>query len=234
MNGEMIAELLEVIDVINLNSNSRVLVLSAKGEYFCAGADINWLNESMQLETDENVNDALQLANLLKKLNSLSVTTIAKINGSAFGGGIGLICCCDRAIAAESAEFTFPETFLGLIPATILPYIINAVGVKQARNMLLSACVINSKLACQTGLVHQVVKDEGLDKAVNDCLSRFRQTAPDTTKALKNKLLELEGLLDLDIENTARLLASVRKMKEARAGVNAFLTHTKVPWNDKR
>jgi len=233
LNPEMIAELHDAFDTINLDPNSRLMVLSGEGKYFCAGADINWLKESMQLEEDENVNDALQLANLLKKLNSLTVTTMAKVNGSAFGGGIGLICCCDRVIAAESAEYTFSETLLGLLPATILPYIVNSVGVKQARNILLSSCVINAEMASQIGMVHEVVKDELLDEFLNSSLSRFKLTAPDITKVLKNELLELEGLKDLDVERTAKSLASVRRRKEAIEGVNAFFQKRKAGWVDK-
>ncbi|VAW65094.1 Methylglutaconyl-CoA hydratase [hydrothermal vent metagenome] len=229
-NEQMVTDLHVIFERISQDKNARLLVISGAGDVFCAGADLNAMAGYADLTTEENFNSALQLALLLDKLNQLPVTTIAKVNGPAMGGGVGLLCCCDIVIAAHSAVFSLSELRLGLLPATILPYVINATGVRQARYMALSGKVFNVERALQLGLVHESVEAYHLDAEVEQCIGKLLRTAPEASVKCKQLLLASQRLTEQDIEQSARLLADIRQTPEAQAGIMAFLNHTTPPW----
>ncbi len=229
-NAQMIDELHRIFDQISQDKNARLLVISGAGKVFCAGADLNAMTRYAEPGAEENFNSALQLALLLDKLNRLGVTTIAKVNGAAMGGGLGLLCCCDIVIAAHSAIFSLSELRLGLLPATILPYVINAIGVRQARYMALSGKTFDIERALQLGLVHESVVDYHLDAELEQCMEKILHTAPEASVKCKKLLLTSQCLTEQEIEQSARLLAEIRQTAEAQAGIMAFLKHTTPPW----
>jgi len=230
-DDEVISLLINALEHVKLDTDVRALCLSAAGTTFSAGADLGWMKRMAQLSYDENVEDARHLARLMSTLDNLPVPTIAKVQGAAFGGAIGLIACCDIAIASQTASFCLSEVKLGLSPATISPYVINAMGARRCRQLFLTAERFDAGQAEAWGLVHRTVSHEELDDAVTSTLSLIKHTGPKASQATK-QLIKDVSLGELDTtEYTAKLIAELRVSEEGQAGLGAFFDKQPPPWN---
>ena len=233
-NDTMIRELSDVFDDISGRQDIRVVVLSGKGKSFCAGADLNWMRSLVNASRDENERDALRLADLMRELNYLSKPTIARINGAAFGGGVGLIAACDITLAVEGASFGLTEARLGLAPAVISPYVIRRIGETYARRYFLSAERFDSHKAYDIGLVQQTVSEDLLDDSVEDNIRQLLKSGPLAVSNCKKLVFDIAGH-DADSQKitdlkTARLIARLRVSAEGQEGLTAFLDKRKPGW----
>lgn len=234
-NEAMIGDLHDAFRVIGQRSDVRVMILRAEGASFSAGADANWMRKFATMSRDENMADALALAAMLDALNSLNKPTIAAVNGAAFGGGVGLIACCDVAVAVKSAAFSLSEVRLGLIPATISPYVIAAIGARQARRWFTSAERFDARRAQEIGLLHEVVEDAAaLDACLDDLIRAYLGNGPQAVVAAKDLVFAVAGrpLDDALMEETARYIADRRISAEGQEGLDAFLNKRKSRWRE--
>lgn len=231
-NETLISELTAALAALEADAAVRVVVLAGLGKSFCAGADLNWMKKMAGYGPAENLADAQALAQMLRTLYGLGKPTIARIHGAAFGGGVGLAACCDIAIAAVEATFALSEARLGLIPATISPYVIEAIGARQARRYFLTAERFEAAEAYRIGLVHDIVPASQLDDRVNEMLGALLLAGP-------NAQLECKALIrgvahrsiDADvIAGTAQHIAKVRASPEGKEGVAAFLGKRSPAW----
>jgi methylglutaconyl-CoA hydratase len=228
-NAELIAALSRQLHELAI-ARPRVLVLGGDGPLFCAGADAQWMAQSGNQGWDTNYADALAMAGLLEALNALPFPVIARVQGGAYGGGIGLLACCDAVIAAEDAKFSFGEVRLGIAPATIAPYVIAKIGVSAARDMFLSAAHFDATRALQLGLLHEVVPEAELDIAVDSRIERYTGNSPAALAATKRLIGEIASIQPGLREATARLIAELRASDEGREGLAAFQEKRKPYW----
>jgi methylglutaconyl-CoA hydratase len=209
----------------------RAVVLAANGRSFSAGADLHWMRRMATYSYDQNLADARQLAGLLGTLNTLAKPTIAKVQGPALGGGVGLVACCDVAVAAETATFALSEVKLGLIPAVISPYVIQALGERQARRYFLTAERFDAWEAHRIGLVHQVVAVDQLDARISQLCQALLANSPAALAAAKDLVHTVGQSPDeATIEDTAQRIARIRASSEGREGVAAFLEKRRPAW----
>jgi methylglutaconyl-CoA hydratase len=212
----------------------RVVVLTGAGRSFSSGADMGWMRSMIGYSEGENIEDALKLAELMSTLNALPKPTIARINGHAFGGGVGLVCCCDIAIAAEDARFALSEVRLGLVPAVISPYVIDAIGVRHARRFFLTAEPIPARKARRVGMIHEIAKGGNLDAAVEDQLEMLLKGGPVALRECKALIHMVDGhTLASDQalrRRTAELIAQLRIAEEGQEGLSAFLEKRTPEW----
>jgi methylglutaconyl-CoA hydratase len=230
----LIANLTETFVALDDERDVRVVVLAGAGRSFCAGADLNWMKRMAAFGHEENLRDATALAAMLRALYALSKPTIARVHGAAYGGGVGLIAACDIAIAAPDATFALTEAKLGLIPATIGPYVIEAIGARQARRYFLTAERFGAADALRIGLVHEIVAQPQLDARIDDFIATLRTAGP--AAQLECKAL-IRGVahrpIDADvISGTAGHIAAVRASAEGKEGVAAFLGKRRPAWLD--
>lgn len=233
-NAEVIAALTHALQAADRDERVRVIVLTGAGKSFSAGADLNWMKSMASYSEDENLDDSLKLAELMQVLDNTRTPTIARVNGHVFGGGVGLITCCDIAIVVESAKFALSEVKLGLVPAVISPYVIAAIGERHARRFFLTAEAMVAPVAQQIGLVHEVVPARELDAAVEKEIELLLQGGPEAQAAAKHLVREVCHA-DTDAENhlkqtTAKLIAQVRVSAEGQEGLSAFLEKRKPRW----
>lgn len=231
-NAQMIAELTEMLGCLGRDPMVRAVVLKGEGKSFSAGADLEWMKRMASFGPDENLADAEALARLMRDLNSLPKPTIARVHGPAFGGGVGLVACCDIAVASETASFCLSEVRLGLIPAVISPYVIAAIGVRAARRWFLTAERFSAAEAEKAGLVHQVTAPGALDDAVEALLALLRTGAPGAQAAAKDLISAVAGRLPTAelIADTAHRIAILRAGPEGREGIAAFLEKRPPAW----
>lgn len=209
------------------------VVLKGDSKAFSAGADLNWMKRAANYTPEENKQDALNLARMLEKLNTLPQTTIACVQGTAMGGGFGLVCCCDMVIADEKAVFSLSEVKLGLIPATIGPYVIAAIGQRQARRFFQTGERFDGKEAYHIGLVHKLTsRPEDMDYQLHLVLGDLQKNGPMAMRKSKELCLNLvqKNVTPEIIAYTAQLIADVRATDEAQEGLNAFLEKRKAAW----
>jgi methylglutaconyl-CoA hydratase len=231
-NDTLIAELTDTLVALDGDEGVRAVVLAGAGKSFCAGADLNWMKKMAGHGHAENLADANALAHMLRTLYGLSKPTIARVHGAAMGGGVGLVACCDIAIAAQEATFAFSEGKLGLIPATIAPYVIEAIGARQARRYFVTAERFTAAEAFRIGLVHDIVPAVELDARINELLGSLLFVGP--RAQLECKAL-IRGVAHRPIDakviaGTAAHIAAVRASQEGRDGVAAFLGKRAAPW----
>lgn len=231
----LIGELLEALQRLASDDSVRVVVLRAAGKSFSAGADLNWMRRMADYDETQNRADAMQLAELMRCLNTLPRVTVARVQGAAFGGGVGLIACCDIALASENARFSLSEVRLGLIPAVISPYVVRAIGERAARRYMLSAERFDAAEARRLGLVHEVVAADHLDTRLEALLDILTQAGPAAQAAAKDLVLAVTGkpIESALIEDTASRIAAIRASREGREGVAAFLEKRKPDWVDE-
>lgn len=227
-----IAELTTALQELAEDDAVRVVVLTGAGRSFSAGADLNWMRRTASYSEKENLRDANALAELMKVLNELSKPTVARVNGAALGGGTGLVSCCDIVVASTDASFGTTEVRLGIIPAVIGPYVVAAIGSRQARRLMLTGERITAEEAARIGLVHEVVAPDRLDAMVETIVSHLSKGGPHAIAAAKRLVHDLsarpidQGLID----ETAREIATLRTSPEAREGLGAFLEKRKPGW----
>lgn len=230
LNDELINALLSELNSLKKDKSIRIVVLTGAENSFCSGADINSMRDIVARDYLANKDDALQLARLLNSLFLLPQVTVARINGSAFGGALGLIACCDIAITSSDARFAFTEVKLGLVPAIISPYIVNAIGSRSSKQFFLSAKIFDGYTAQNIGLIHQVVSARDLDNSVKkevELLLAGGPVALQRCKALCNEYTNITEQLILD---TAELIAKIRVSEEGQEGLNAFLEKRQPNW----
>ncbi len=210
----------------------RVIVLCGEGRHFSAGADLNWMQRASQADEAWNLADARRFAALLQRIDTCAKPTVARIQGAALGGGFGLACVCDIAIAAADASFAVSEARFGILPAVIGPYVVNAVGRRQARRLALSTRRIGAAEALAIGLVHEVVAADALDDAVQRTLAELLQGGPNAQREIKQLFaaLEVGPVTPEVVELTARTISRVRATDEARQGFAAFMAKQPAPW----
>ena len=228
----LIADLTATFVALDADDSIRAVVLAGAGKSFCAGADLHWMKRMAGYSDTENLADAHGLAAMLRALYGMAKPTIARVHGAARGGGVGLVACCDIAVAAREATFALSEAKLGLIPATVGPYVIEAIGARQARRYFLTAERFDAAEAFRIGLVHDVVPAVALDPRINELLGALLAAGP--RAQLECKAL-IRGVahrpIDEDIvKGTAEHIAAVRASPEAREGVAAFLGKRKPAW----
>lgn len=228
----LISELSAELNRLQADPAVRVVVLAAAGKSFSAGADLNWMRRMAGYSQPENFQDAMVLADLMYTLDGLAKPTLAKVQGAAYGGGVGLVACCDIAIAAETASFRLSEVALGLIPAVISPYVVNAIGERQARRYFITAERFSAAEAQRMGLVHQVVAPEALDRRVEQLFKTLADNGPAAMIAAKKLARAVSrGPIDAAMrEDTARRIAEIRASAEGREGLTAFLDKRKPAW----
>jgi methylglutaconyl-CoA hydratase len=229
----MIAELTQALAEIEASPRLRAVVLLGAGESFCAGADLAWMERMAGFSYEENVADARALARLLQALAALGKPTIARVHGPAYGGGVGLVACCDIAVAAAEATFALSEAKLGLIPATIGPYVIEAIGARAARRYFVTAERFDAAEAYRIGLVHDIVPSlESLDERVNELLGHLMVAGPHAQAGAK-ALVRAVAHRPIDERvsaDTAERIAAIRASDEAREGIAAFLGRRSPAW----
>lgn len=217
---------------LEANESVRVVILAASGRSFSAGADLAWMRRMADYTREENLTDALGLAELMRTLATLRKPTIAAVQGAAYGGGVGLVACCDVAIASRRAAFCLSEVKLGLIPAVISPYVVEAMGPRAARRYFQSAEAFNADEAHRLGLVHEVVAEEELPAAVERLAAALLANGPHAMAAAKELVARvasgpIDGAL---IRDTAERIADTRASAEGKEGLSAFLEKRKPAW----
>lgn len=228
----MIAELTGALRRLDRDSSVRAIVLAGAGKSFCAGADLNWMREMATYSPAQNLADANALARMLVALNRMSKPTIARVHGPAYGGGVGLVACCDIALGTPEATFALSEARLGLIPATIGPYVVDAIGARAARRYFVTGERFGAGEAHRLGLLHEVAAMPSLDARINDIIGALLITGPKAQAECKDLIRTLAGrrIEPSLIADTARRIARVRASPEAKEGVAAFLGKRKASW----
>ena len=228
----LIARLTAALLSLEADRRVRAVVLAAAGKSFSAGADLNWMQRMAGYSEAENLEDARALAGLMSTLDRLAKPTVALVQGAAFGGGVGLVACCDIAIASEAASFALSEVKLGIVPAVISPYVAAAIGQRAARRYMLTAERFSAERARALGLVHEVVPAERLEETGREILGQLAQGGPQAQAEAKDLALSLAGRpIDRElIDETAQRIARVRAGEEAREGLAAFLEKRKAAW----
>ena len=230
----LIADLDAALAACERDAPVRAVVLTGAGASFSAGADLNWMRGMAAASEEENRADSLRLAALMRRLNFLSMPTVARVNGSAYGGGVGLVACCDVAIGVEGAKFSLSEVKLGLVPAVISPYVIAAIGARHARRLFVSGEVFDAGEAARIGLLHQMVAPDALDAAVERALHFLAKGGPVAQGEAKRLALRAAGMTPesaerIDADNAA-LIARLRVSAEGQHGLAAFLDKRAPDW----
>ncbi|MDA0656338.1 MAG: enoyl-CoA hydratase/isomerase family protein [Proteobacteria bacterium] len=230
-NDVVIAELSAVLQSIADDADIRVLVLRSEGKSFSAGADLNWMKAAVSNSQAENEASAAKMAQLFHRLDSMPMPTIARVQGSAFAGGLGLVVCCDMAIGARHAKFAVTEVKLGLIPAVISPYLTAAIGPGAARRYFHTAEVFDAEEAKRIGILHEAVDLEDLDESVNGLIKAILGNAPEANAACKKLIREIGSTVDESTRaDTARRIAAIRATEEAQEGIAAFFDKRAPGW----
>jgi len=232
IDDALIARLTAVLAELDGNAAVRTVLLAANGKSFCAGADFHWMRRMAGYSQAENMADAERLGEMLRRLNGLSKPTVALVQGGSYGGGVGLVACCDIAIAAETARFSLSEVKIGLIPATISPYVVRAIGQRAARRYFITGEVIDAAEARRLGLVHEVVPAAELEAAGERMVTTLRDGGPMAQAANKELIARVaDRPVDAEmIADTARRIAEARATDEAAEGMAAFFAKRPPAW----
>ncbi|WP_049236418.1 enoyl-CoA hydratase/isomerase family protein [Moraxella canis] len=231
-NEGVISELQRAFEDLGADDEVRVVMLAGRGKSFSAGADLNWMKKAGEADLDENIADAERLAKMLQTLATLPKPTIARVHGAALGGGMGLASTCDICIASTEAKFATSEVRLGLAPSTISPYVIRAIGERQARRYFLTAERIDAQTAYHIGLAHEVCAPDELDATVDKIIQAILQGAPNA-QADSKTLIDMVAKKAVDealLTETAKHIATIRQGSEAKEGLQAFLNKRSPAW----
>lgn len=230
-NALLIAELTRAFEEVKADPSIRVVVLTGKGKSFCAGADLNWLREIIHYSFEQNLEESLQLAECLHTIFALPKPTVAMVNGTAIGGGNGLLAACDIAVAAEQAVFGLSEVKIGLVPAAISPYVMRKIGESRAREYFLTGKRIPASKAREIGLVNDVVPIEKLEDKVQELVGLLLTSGPEALARCKELIVKVPHLsLEEAKEFTARMIANLRISAEGQEGMAAFLEKRRPVW----
>ena len=231
-NDEVIAELTQAFTLLGQDAQVRAIVLAAEGPAFCAGADLNWMRRMADYTRAENLADAGCLAEMLRTIHSCLKPTIARVQGDVFAGGMGLVAACDMAVSVDTATYCLSEVKLGLIPATISPYVIRAMGTRASQRYFLTAERFSAAEAYRIGFVHEVVPTEQLDAKVDELAQALVAASPNAVRACKMLVNEVAGR-DINaalIAQTVEGIADIRSSTEGKEGVQSFLQKRKPNW----
>jgi methylglutaconyl-CoA hydratase len=231
-NETMIAEVTSAFQSLDGRDDVRAVVLAANGKAFCAGADLNWMKKMAGYSDEENRADAMRLTAMLSAIYHCNKPVIARVSGDAYAGGMGLICACDIVVALDTARFCLSEARLGLIPATIAPYVIRALGEQASRRYFTTAELFDCATALRLGLVSESVSEEQLDATVQQLADTLCANGPHAVRACKQLVQDIAGR-ELDealIADTASRIARVRASAEGREGVASFLEKRTPSW----
>jgi len=228
----VIAELRSAFDEIAGRDDVRVVVLASNGKNFSAGADLGWMKRMAEYDYQHNLEDARLLAGMLKALYELPQPTIARVQGAAFGGAVGLVSCCDMAVATERASFCLSEVKIGLIPATISPFVIRAIGERASRRYFTTAERFSSAEAHRLGLVSEIVADDQLDSAIEALIDALLANGPQAVREAKRLIGDVAGreITSEVVEQTCERIARIRVSDEGQEGLGAFLGKRKPQW----
>jgi methylglutaconyl-CoA hydratase len=231
-NETSISELALAFDELGQNELVRAIVLAANGPAFCAGADLNWMKKMAGYSQEENEADAMRLADMLRTIYYSPKPVVAKVQGDCYAGGMGLVAACDIVVASEAANFCLTEVKLGLIPATISPYVVMAIGEQASRRYFLTAERFSALEAKRLGLVHELVVPEQLDTAVNGIVTALLANSPNAVREAKKLVRDIAGMPIDDplLADTAGRIAAIRASDEGREGVASFLEKRKPKW----
>lgn len=231
-DDRMVRELDQAFEQLGADDAVRAIVLTGQGKAFSAGADLQWMQRASEASFEWNLEDARRLAAMLHRVDRCPKPTLARVNGIALGGGVGLTCACDIAIAAEGASFAVSEARFGILPAIIGPYVVNALGRRQARRLALNAQRIDATQALRIDLVHAVVPAAELDAAVEAELTALLSNGPQALAEIKSLFAGIAvGPVDAELrERTAQTISRVRSTEEAREGFAAFLAKRPARW----
>ena len=227
-----IAALYEAFETLQGADHVRVVFLRGAGGTFCAGADLGWMRDAVEWSEGDNRDDAMGLAKMLKALHDIPALTVALVEGSAMGGGAGIVAACDMAVAVEGTRFAFSEVKLGLIPATIAPYVVEAVGARRARQLFLTANIFDADYAAHAGLIDMVLPEGSMDEFVSMLTDSLTANAPGAMGDAKRLVNDVAGKkIDHGLmEETAKRIARARVSEEGQEGVRAFLDKRPAKW----
>ena len=231
-DDQMIIELTNAFNALAANANVRIMLLKSEGKSFSAGADLEWMKRMASYSYQQNLNDAHALAAMLKALHQMPIPTIARVQGAAFGGAIGLISCCDIALASSNASFALSEVKIGLVPSTISPYVIAAIGERHAKRYFMTAERFDTNTALQISLVHEAVEEQFLDDKVEQLITAILSNGPEAVVAAKQLVFAVSGkAIDSSlIEHTCEVIAGIRVSAQGQEGLSAFLDKRKPHW----
>ncbi|RLA05019.1 MAG: gamma-carboxygeranoyl-CoA hydratase [Gammaproteobacteria bacterium] len=234
-DDKLIAELTVALKELDKDPDVRVLILDAVGKSFSAGADLNWMRRMADYSQEQNFQDSLNLAGLMSTLYKMKCPTIAAVQGAAFGGGVGLVACCDIAIASEKASFCLSEVKLGIIPAVISPYVVKAIGERAAKRYFVTAERFSANRALELGLISEVVSVDTIADKVLSIAERITNNGPEAVfeaKDLINKVVDqpIDGQLS---SMTASRIAFIRASEQGKEGISAFLENRKPDWDQE-
>jgi methylglutaconyl-CoA hydratase len=230
----LIAALTDALEGVDADPAVHRVVLTGNGSCFSAGADLNWMRGMASASAQENLDDSLRLARLMRTLQFLSKPTVARVNGAAYGGGVGLVACCDIAIGVDTAKFALSEVKLGLVPAVISPYVVAAIGLREARRLFITGEVFEADTAARIGLLHAVVGGSELDEAIERQLYLLAKAGPQAQREAKQLALRVGGSDVAQAERidtaNAELIARLRTSEEGQHGLGAFLDKRAPRW----
>jgi len=231
-SDEAIADITAAFTEVGSRADVRAVVLAAEGTAFCAGANLNWMRRMADYTREENLADAAKLAEMLRVIYECPKPTIARVQGDVYAGGMGLVAACDMAVAVDTAGFCLSEVKLGLIPATISPYVIRAMGARAAHRYFLTAERFDAAEALRIGFVHEVVAADALDARVDELLKALTSASPNAVRACKKLVIDVaEREINVHlIAATVEGIADIRASEEGREGVQAFLQKRKPGW----
>lgn len=231
-DDSVIAELSAAFNLVASDNSVRVVLLAAQGKSFSAGGDLAWMKRMAVYSEDDNLRDARALAEMLKVLNFMPKPTIARVQGAAFGGAVGLVSCCDIAIASTQAVFSLSEVKIGLIPATIGPYVVAAIGQRAARRYFMSAEKFNAATALQLGLLSDIVELDNLDARIGQLVEQLLGNSPAAMRAAKQLVFDVSSraIDQALIDDTCKRIASIRASAEGQEGLAAFLEKRSPSW----
>jgi len=235
-NDALVAEIAAAFADVEASPDTRVVVVGARGPAFCAGADLNWMRSMASFSHADNHADALKVARMFAAVHACSRPVIARVQGDAFGGGVGLVAACDLVVAVESASFVLSEVKLGIVAATISPHLVRAMGARAAARYMLTAEKFSAAQARDLGLVHEVTLSEGLDREVERLVHHLLAASPAALGATKRLLADVveTPMDDVLLAATAKCIADARVSPEGREGIAAFLEKRTPPWSPKK
>ena len=231
-DDQMIIQLTKAFHTVAANPDVRIMLLKSEGKSFSAGADLEWMKRMASYSYQQNLNDARALAAMLKALHQMPIPTIARVQGAAFGGAVGLISCCDIALASSNASFALSEVKIGLVPSTISPYVIAAIGERHAKRYFMTAERFDANTALQISLVHEAVEEQFLDDKVEQLITAILSNGPEAVVAAKQLVFAVSGkAIDSSlIEHTCEVIAGIRVSAQGQEGLSAFLDKRKPHW----